>query len=195
MMKISLAQSIGRLALSAALAVALAAPAAGAATGPTLTTSLSPSAAPALGKLVSGSSGVTTYVVTPAGAVSYSGGGVRVLGTASVTTSQLTITWNGTGAGAASCSNFKKVVVSLGGQSSSGGRTGTVTGITGSLASGSATVSAVNATSFQVTPSGGSFSNGQVVVVNIGTTIQFNNTGSGLGSATSVSYSLTSTGS
>ncbi len=194
MMKmVGIRKSTKRLVL-AACAVGMVFGAASADAAATINTTLTSPASPALGKLVSGSTGSTSYIVTPAGAVSNNGGGgVRVLGNASVTTARLTITCDGKGNGANSCDNYSKVVVSLGGQSSSGGRAGTVTGISGAMVSGSASVSQVTATSFQITPSGGGFTNGQIVTVNIGVTIQFANTGNGLGTATSVSYTLIST--
>lgn len=194
-MKTIIAALTGARPLAAVIALVAALGVSSADAAATLSTTLSSPNSPALGKLLSGTSGATTFVVTPAGAVSYSGGGTRLLGTSSVTTAQLTITCNGTGSGTNSCSKFSKIVVSLGGQNSSGGRTGTVTGITGAVASGSASVSAINATSFQITPNGGTFSNGQAVTVNVGVTVQFDNTGAGLGTPTSVSYTLSSTGS
>jgi hypothetical protein len=163
----------------------------------TLDTSVSSSTSPSLGKIVSGSGGVlTTFTVSPGGTVTHSGGNaVRVLNT-SVSTPTLTISCNGNGNGANSCTKFSKIVVSFtGGVSSGSGRTGTLTGLTGSIATGAATITQINATSFQIVPTGGSFTNLQVVTVHIGMSMTFANSGSGLDVATVIPYTINSTAS
>ncbi len=158
-----------------------------------LTTSVSNSSSPSLGKIVSGSGGtLTTFTITPAGAVSASGGNAtRLLGTASVTTPTLNITCSGNGSGTNSCTKYSKITVTFGSVTSSGGRTGNITAFTGAIATGAATIATVNSTSFTINPTGGQFSNGQQVSVKIGMSVQFNNSGSGLGTATALSYAIT----
>lgn len=155
-----------------------------------LTTSVGNGTSPGLGKIVTGTSGATTFTVSSAGAVSSSGGAIRLLGNASVTTPTLTITCHD-GTGSNTCvSHSSSVTVTLASSSSSGGRAGSITGITGSLFSGTAAVTNTSNTVVTITPTGGHMTNGQQIEIRLGMSIQINNTGAGLGAQTVFSYTL-----
>lgn len=165
--------------------------------GQTFSSSLAPTPAPTLGSIVTGSGGaLTSFTVNAStGAVTSAGGNaIRVKGSASVTPAVETLKCQAGSGNGNDCAGYKSIAITITATTSSGGRAGSITAFTVGQVSGAGAPTSVTSSagslSFTLPASGSNFGASQTVSFAIGLSVQFANSGTGLGALTSVPYTV-----